>query len=376
MNRVLHLLDGGCAWEQRVALAQLTSGSAADPISAACIGVFPFEAWERALGIGIDALTARARSPMLVAPFLRRTLIANPVELVHAWGADALAAAAAATSNQVLVTTVFDPGLADWQVNLLRTVSERPRFGIVCTAERVRRRLVERGVPYERCVVVRPGVDFAIVRDVNADALRSALGIPPEARLFTMPVPLAQRDGHCAALWAVLMRRYLEEPAILVVPGAGREVGRVRELAAASGQADAVLFTGERVPVERLIAAADDLIIGDIDEIPMTAAAWAMAASTRITAPATYATTEVLSNDLNAFLLKAPAGWRQRAARLAARLDRDPSTARICDVARGQAYEVFSRRRFVRQVEQVYANLRDGKAPAADIRDPALVGTA
>jgi len=377
MTRVLHVLDDTCAWEQRVAITQLLGADSSDfEQHVAILGASTADADSRGPSGPVEAVHIHARSAIFAAPRVRSRLAHWAADVVHAWGPRALAAAAAARAHQPLVITVFDPGIAEDTVKLIRTICDQPAVAVVCTAERVRRRLVERGVPFDNCALVRPAIDFAMIRNVNRDAIRTALGIPSESRMLVIPPPLPRRDGHCAAMWAVLMRRYLEEPVALVVTGAGSSQAELQQLAEASGQADSVVFAGDRIPVEALVAAADDLVIGDLDEIPMTAAAWAMASNTLITAPATYATTEMLANDLNAKLFKAPPGWRQRAAKLAALLDPVTNATKLLDVARGQAYEVFSRRRFVRQMDLVYDNLLAAKLPAVGISDPALIGAA
>ncbi|HRX86134.1 MAG TPA: glycosyltransferase [Phycisphaerae bacterium] len=382
MSGVLHVLDRTCGWEQRIAVTQLAErASAAFPASVGCLGAPP-PGFDPAFPL--NTITRSPRSPLLTTPALRRHMTDHNVAIVHAWGSDALAPAAAAVASggaggahtPRLVTTVFDPAVTDDHVRLIRTICTATPTAVICAAERVRRRLVERGVPYEHCVVVRPAVDFSAIKAVDAHALRAALTIRPEMRWFVIPPPLPGRDGDCAALWAVLMRRYLDEPVHLTIPGTGPRIERLKALTAVSGHHGSVTFCGDAHRFEELCVAADDLILGDISEIPMTAAAWAMAGNTLISAPATYAISEILANDLNAKLFKAPENWRRRAARLAARLDHPPDAAKIRDVARGQAYEVFSRRRFARQVEQVYTNLAENKPPAEGIGDPALVGAA
>jgi glycosyltransferase involved in cell wall biosynthesis len=320
-------------------------------------------------------LSPRLGLPILAAPAVRGFASREPIDLVHAWGIDAVVCAASAfAGDKPIVVTVSDPGISDRDCRALQTVGADRRLVIACAAERVRRRLVERGVPYEACAVVRPGVDFAAIRTVDRHAVRTQLGLSDDANVFVIPPPLDDRDGHYAALWSVLMRWYLDGNARILVPGAGREIATMRRLAEASEDRSVAIFTGRRYPVEQLIVVADWLVIGDRADIPMTAAAWAMAANTITVAPATYATSEILSNDLNARLFKAPNGWRRRAARLCALLDDAPGLAKIREVARGQAYEVFSIRRYCQQTATVYSNVLEQKPAGEGIADPAVVG--
>jgi len=374
MTRVLHLLDGSCDWQQVVAVQQLIArrdGARPDALVAG-IGPTP-PSWPE--GHPFDRFPGgKSRLSLTAVARFDRYVRDRAIDVVCTWGPVALLTAATLRSRRPLLTVVFDPGIADAHVRKIRTVGDDPGVVVICAAQRVRRRLVERGVPLDACVVVRPAVDFALIRDTDRAGIRAELGVPDGARLLVLPPLIAGSDGHGAALWGVLMRAYLEESIRLVVPGSGGEITHLRRLAAVSEHAGCVIYPQDRIPFERLCIAADDLVIGDVGEIPMTAAAWAMAAGTLITAPATYATTEILANDLNARLFKAPENWRNRAARLAARLDPASQAAKIREVARGQAYEVFSRRRFVRQFEQVVENLLGRQPPAAGITDPALIG--
>lgn len=378
MTGVLCVIDGDCDWEQRVAATQLAARLPSERLrfTATCFGDLPGSPWLNFPGESIRTLASSGTPAMLRAPKLQRLAESIDARIVLTWGMGGLAAAGALPRDRCVIHSVFDPGISDQHVKLLRTVAERVTLAVACSAERVRRRLVERGVPFERCVVVRPAVDFAEISRVNRDEVRRSLDVPEDARLFVIPPPCAASDGHVAVLWAVTMRRYLDESVRLVVPGTRPEVQRIRHYASVSGRSDTVIYSGNRLPFEQLCVAADDLVIGDLTEIPMTAAAWAMAGNTLITAPATYATTEMLANDLNARLFKGPEGWRNRAAKLAAVLDPTDQRPRITEVARGQAYEVFSLRRFARQFEQVIDNLLAEKPPGKGISDPALVDAA
>jgi hypothetical protein len=377
MIDVLQLFDWPAGWEQRVALAQLSARLPADRIRtrSAALGKPGSRPSSAADLTWLPARLGGSRlfAPALAAATLRGHLAQHPCDLLHAWSMPALAAASAALGDNIpLVTSVFDPGISNRYVNLLRIVTDRPRSAVLCASERVRRRLVERGVPYARCALVRPAIDFAAVRQVDAPALRARLGISETARLFTVAPQSIVDEGGLAALWAVLMRHHLDEPVCLAVSRRNRLATRITELADLSGCPQVVACAGDDVPSEALCVAADDLVIAETGEVSMTAVAWAMAGGTRVSAAATYATTEMLTDGVNARLFKAPAEWRRRAARLARLFDPDTEAARRAEAARGQAYEVFSLRRCVREHIRVYENLRADQPPGEGLSDPAL----
>ncbi len=375
MIRLLHLFDASADWQHQVAVNQLRARLKAEEFSAHFATIDrDMTAYLDLGGERVTVLSRRLGLPVFAAPGIRSFGGAQGVDLVHAWGVDAAVAARSAfTGDKPIVVSVFDPGIGDRAVRILRTLDDGTKLAIACATERVRRRLVERGVRLEQCVVLRPGVDFAALRTVDRGEWRRRLGLAEDAIVFCTPPPLPGRDGHLAVLWAVFMRRYLDERVRLVIPGAGHEIARMRRLAEASECPEIAVFTGRRHPVEQLIAASDWLVMGDVDDRPMTAAAWALAASRPIVAPATYATSEILSHELNALLFKAPSEWRRRAARMCPLFADAPLLSKIREVGRGQAYQVFSVRRCVQQHARLYENLLAGHEAGAGITDPAVV---
>src|SRR5687768_6057206 len=96
-------------------------------------------------------------------------------DVVHAWGVGALAAVALAPFRHVVFTPTTFPTRR--QVGWVRAVMNYRDVHLVCPTSTMRRALVERGVPLERCHLIRPGVDFGRVRRRRAGAgLRAALG--------------------------------------------------------------------------------------------------------------------------------------------------------------------------------------------------------
>ena len=238
--------------------------------------------------------------------------------------------------------------------------------------DRVERRLVEGGVPKDQCVILRPAVDFTVATALAGKPVREELGLPQRGTVVVAPELPAEMEGQCATIWSLLMRWYLEEEARLIVPGVSPDLPRLRKLAQASESPGIVAFTENQYPFEQLCALADYLVLGTTSETSTTAVAWAMACSTAVIAPATQATTELLTHDGNAVLFKAPSSWRRRGAKICALYDEDDKLPQIKEVARGQAYKLFSLHRAIDQHRQLYENLVRGAAPATDIADPAV----
>lgn len=373
MKSVLHVLDASANWQHRIGLGQLLAKLPADQ----CTQHVAFIDQD-ARQIAIDAGAAspiptlrHAGVTALAAPALRRICERDRVDIIHAWGPDAAAAARAARPDGAVALSIFDPGHSSRDVRVIRTVTESGVTGVACAAERVRRRLVEQGVPFERCALIRPAVDFATITDAARRPIRDELGIAKDA--LVVLTPEADRDayGHNATLWSILVRSHLPGDARLIVPGRSPTEQRIRRLAARSEYPQAVIFTEDRYRFEDLCTAADYLVIAATGEIPATSIAWAMAASTPIIAAADYAVAEMLSNDLNAILFKAPDRWTRIGLAICKHYLHPANLTKIKEVARGQAYEVFGLRRCVGQYATLYENLLAGKPAGENITDPA-----
>ncbi len=373
--RVLHVFDSSAGWEQGVASGQLLERLDRSNFEQT-VAVLD----ERAVGAlrgGIDRAVLRRRrlrSPMLAGPALRGAILRGRIDLVHAWGVDAAAAARAALPvDRPLVISIFDPGIDERSVRVLRTLATYGGFAVICAADRVRRRLVEQGVPMGRCTVIRPGVDFAALREVDKDRLCRELGLSANGPTIVTPDPPSRAAGHMAVLWSALVRRQLDANVRIIIPGLSDELSKLRKLAAASPSSDAVVFTEHRYPFEQLLAVADFLAIAGNGEISMTPVIWAMAASTLVIAPATYAVTEILSHDVNAVLYKPPTSLRRAGVKICALYDPADNFPRLREAARGQAFEVCRLGRCVDQHRRLYENLLNGTTPGEGIVDPALV---
>lgn len=369
---ILHLVDATAGWEQRVAISQLLDKLPAGGHTQSVGTIDPTAGFSP--NFDITPLPRRLGLPALAGQAIRRFAQRESIDLIHAWGIDAAAAARAAFPEKMPIgITVYNPGLTDRDIRVLRTIGECGDLGVACAAERVRRRLVEQGVPFEQTVILRPGVDFAAITAAKELDLRKELDLPESGLVFLTPEPSAADDGPFAAVWSAMIRRHLNGNTRIIVPGTGPGLAEVRRLAKAVEYPDTAVFTEDRYPFEHLCGLADYLVIGSTGEVSLTAAVWAMAGSTPIIAPATYATTEILADNLNALLFKDPENWRRRGAVIATQFDRTENLSKLKEVARGQAYEVCSVRRHADQHRQFYDNILNSEAPAKDITDPAMV---
>jgi len=395
MTTLCHVFDESAAWEHRIASGQLLDRLSGEKFAQHLVAI---DAPAKTAQRNVQIIPRIAGLNFFAAPLRRRTFDRQEANLIHAWGPSA-AACAASASQLPLVVELFDPQIAVDSAKLLRSISRPAGFAIVCGTQWVRRRLIENGVAPDVCVVIRPGVDFALLQKVRKSGLRAQLGIAPDDFVIVLPEPQRTGENHRAAFWAASLLNHLDGGYKLIVPGHSRAAERIARFAAAlptrptlitpdipplpSGRRSAVAEESRRegnnvdsrndpVPFEHLVAIADALVVPDTDEDATTAIAWSMAAGAAVIAAASYSVTELIVSKVNGLLYKQPSG-KSPALRIIPLL-RDRETRRkVREAARGQAYEVFSLRRYVEQHAQVYENLLSGAPASHGITDPAQV---
>jgi hypothetical protein len=374
--RILHLLDATIRWDQRLALEQLLDRLPADRFEQHQVALGPRKGEAARIAAPFQTIPWRFPLDFLFVPSLRRFVEQHNIELIHAWGEPAVRAAVSAGQTHLpIIASVFDPARAEDHSKASRAALPETRWAAVCATEIVRRRLVEHGVVPAQAVLVRPGVDFATLNRAKKSDLRGRLGLGPEAVMLLTDQPATREGGQFCAFWATAVRSFLEPNVRLVVPGCTREGARLGRLARAVDMTDVLVLPGDACRFEELIAVADALLLPGTTEASVTAVAWAMGAGVPIIAAATRAVAELLAHDHNAFLIK-PDVTKRLALRFAAALGERHGWRQPIEVARGQAYEVFSVRRYVEQVGRVYENLVAARPPDEDIKDPAIAGEA
>jgi glycosyltransferase involved in cell wall biosynthesis len=197
--------------------------------------------------------------------------------------------------------------------------------------------------------------------------------VPRGELLLATDQPATRDGGQFCAFWAAAVRSFLEPGVRVAIAGPSREAERLDRLASGLGMRHLLISPGDDVRQEGVIAVADALLIPASVEGSVTAVAWAMAAGVPVIASANRATAELLAHQHNAFLIK-PDVTKRLALRFAEALGHRHEWSKLRETARGQAYEVFSLRRYADQTAQVYENLVAGRAAATEVRDPALVG--
>lgn len=373
-TRIQHLVDARAGWEQRAAITQLTANLPPGRFQTRLLSLDGGACSRlRYSGLDVTLLPRRAGPAFLTAPVLRCALRESGAEIIHAWSADAAAIANQADGGAPILLELFDPRISDKDARMLRLVQQDGRLTVACAGETVRRRLIEKGISPESCVVIRPGVDFRVLNAARKKDVRAQLGVETNDRLLLTAEPAVRGGGQYAAYWLSAVRYFLKpaRPERIVVPGTGAEVVRIQRLASQLGLTEILRCPSDTVPFEELITHADALLMPSRREVSTTPMAWAMAAGVPVLASAVYATAELIGHKLNGLLVK-PDVAKRMAVAAAPLLDDHASLNKAAETARGQAFQVFSVRHNTDQHARLYENLTAGRNPAEGLKDAAV----
>ncbi len=372
MTTVCHLFDGSVTWEHRAAATQLVERLPPERFRQRLLTVHAGARTSLGeLGEQVKAVPSWFGWNILAAPSLARFLSRGDADIIHAWGLEAAGVARMASSLPVVVYH-NNPAEAARDGKRLRTLSRPSGFAVVCSSGTTRRRLIEHGIDPSLVVVIRPGVDFGVLNQARKDGLRERLGIASEERVVLVAEPVTRAQGQFDAVWAAVLRNHLSGGLRVVVPGDSPERNRIARFTEGLPTSNPLVLPPPDVPFEQILGIADCLLVTPRGEVSTTAIAWAMAAGCAVIGSAVYSVTELISHKVNGSLFKQTPGRSMTTAILKC-LDDRVSLEKTREAARGQAYEVFSVRRFVEQHLQLYENLLAARPPAAGLTDSAVL---
>lgn len=271
-------------------------------------------------------------------------------DVVHAWGMQALIAAALSGTGRIVYSPQCNarPCDARW----LRAVMAYRAVHVVCATEGQRRELVAHGVASPRCQVIRPGVDApAPARTDEAIALRRRLGLG-NVDFVVLLAEEATLDAHQRdAIWAVGILHVLDSRYKALIWGKGKAAVSLERFGGRIGTPDLLRSGGQHgggfsfealLPVADLVLASAE---GCTESLPL---ATAMAAGKPIVAVAGRTSGELLEDGRSALLT--PTSSARLLARRIQEVRSDSSLGRLlADGARTRAAELFSMARHIDQ---------------------------
>jgi len=290
-------------------------------------------------------------------------------DLINAWGPRAASLGAAMLPGRPLLATLLDPTLADETGRRLRSM---PNIGIVAGSQVIRRRLAERGIAPERIVVVRGPVDFGAINQARDAGLRAVLA-GKNSPVVLMSGPPSKAGDQFTGLWAAAIVSKVIPAMRVILPYDSPERTRLAGFLNDVAMPELLIQPPPDWSWAKLVACADAFLISPSTDICVEPIAWAMAAGVPILGSAVRSVAEILADRSNALLCK-PGEPRTLASKLLLILEDTSLRRQLSEVARGQAYEVFSVRQFVENHRQVYENVLQSRPVGDQVRDTAMVG--
>ena len=334
---------------------------------------------ERALGNSYTVV-ARSLGETSASPTrsisIVRELLREPYDLVIVWGTPALLTAAVAHSGPTVFSFTRFPTLA--QIKWLRSAMDYRDVHLICPTSTMHRFCIERGVPIERCHLIRPGVEFGRVNRRRDAKLRLAMGLADQDHALLLAGESTREADHLAAIWAGSILQHLDPKCRLLVWGRGDRVGRLLRFAEQLKQSQMLVVAeqrlGRNIEFEELLPAADSVLItakGSVSTLPI---AICMAAGLPIVSTVTSEVAELLEDRHTAFMVprSSPRTIAQRIMDLQA--DKNAQWS-LADMAKTEAFEYFAHSRFVNQYRTVVSQVLAGEkvsvpqaAPGAGLR--------
>lgn len=280
-----------------------------------------------------DAVVAAVLKPLLAARLVVRVVVAGP-------GGDV-------DRFRSMRLWPLIPGADRPTLDRLVTLVVRRGDAFTTHTAGGRKELLALGVAPARCHVVRNGIEIQRF---------AALPRPPARtgpRRLLCVARLAEQKGLDVLLRALPAVRTAAGPVGLTLLGEGPEEGRLRDLAATLGIADAVQFGGLVTDVLPHLAGADVFVLPSRFEGMPHALLEAMAAGLPIVATAVGANADFLEDSVNG-LLVAPDDAAALAAAVARLLGDPPLAARLGAAARQAAVGRYSVESMLEQILAVY----------------------
>jgi len=292
-------------------------------------------------------------TPLIAFRELRR--IARKFDLIHCFDLPALTIAATATDRPLLLTA--PPDVSRGQTRWLRAVMGCRSVTVACASAIQHRRLVERGVPIERCRMIRTAVDFSRIDRRRDPVLRAALGFSDSDFVILAPGESTRAAAHEKAVWMAGMLEVLDPKFRLLVWGRGARVEATRRFAAHLHQEHILHIAerrlGRRVTFEALLPATDAIVITADEGAAALPIAVSMAAGLPIVSVTNYLTSEFLEDRHTALMVTKPSA-KLLARRVLDVLDDSNLQWSISDRARAEAYDAYSASRFVDAYRSLY----------------------
>lgn len=231
----------------------------------------------RAAGIATYVLSCRGRFDPTVFGRLRRLLHAQRADLLHChgykenfYGLPAAAGLPVVTTNHLWKRTSPALKFYCW----LDAKLSRRFDHVIAVSEPIRQELLAAGVAPQKISRIINGIDVdpyqRPLQPAERQEIRQQLGIKQEQLALVMLSRLGKEKGHTFAIQALAELKHRFPHAVLLIVGAGPELGALQKEVAERGLASQVRFCGQRSDVDQILRAVDAFLMPSLLEgLPM-----------------------------------------------------------------------------------------------------------
>jgi len=264
-------------------------------------------------------------------------------DIVHAWGRQALLAAAIANIAPIVFSPPTETTRADW--NWLRRISKYRDVRTIFSSPMRQLEAKRHGTASDKDSVIPPGL--APIECQRNDKLRKQLGFCADDFVILAPGESTPAAGHRLALWTVAILRELDPTWKLLIWGRGKSAGDLQSLARRLGHLRLVRFARDW-EFESLLSVPDAALIMSDPTAATIPVALCMAAGIPI------ATTSDLFTDRRNALRVTNESPRRLAQRLL-ELRTNPALSRsLAAAARIDAAKIFNLDEFLQRHRNLY----------------------
>ncbi|MBX3396179.1 MAG: glycosyltransferase family 4 protein [Phycisphaerae bacterium] len=371
MTTILHVVDRSCGPSTLQALNLLRSRLAtATPSAVATIDPASRRTAEIFVSGGI--VPAPRLLPTRFVNFasgLAKFAKSCRAEVIHAWGIEAAAVCMTTLPNRPLLITLIEPESAEDAAKWIRSFPIGA--GVVADSEFIQSRLVTSGLDMGQVIVIRGAVDLGAINKARRDDVRRRI-VGDSGPVILIPGPPERGAGQEAAIWAAGIIQFLHRNLRVLMPYASTEADRLIRWVRTMGLGHMLIVPDARLTWHELVTCADVFLQPAEREVCTPPIAAAMAAGLPIVATAIRSIAEMIADRHNGLLVR-KAEPKAVAARLLAAIEDQPLVRQITDVARSQAFEIFSPRASADNYRRVYENLAAGRPIGEGINDTARV---
>ena len=249
---------------------------------------------------------------------VRRHIAAVGPQIVHTHlgSSDLLGGIAGRSLGIPVVNTIHTTQWRQRRTIALRRVAHACADRVIAVSDSARREYLRMGLPHpERVIMIHNGTDVEVASGAGPD-VRRELGLTSEDFVVAMVSALRPEKGHAVAIEAVRRLRSRYPQLRLVIVGQGELRDQLARTAADLGPA--VVLTGLRPDVARVLDAADAFLQPSLQEAFPTTILEAMAAGVPVIATSVGGVPEIIEGPQLGILIPAPPAADDAARAIAA----------------------------------------------------------